>query len=175
MSNSTNTSGQIDFTMWLLRLVAYVIDAIIIGIVVYVIDAIIAVSIVLTGGFFLFVGYGLFLLFFGLLSILYFIILDVVWGATIGKRLLGFDVQQVKSGRVTFGQSFVRNISKIFFPFLFLDWVIAVVTAGNDRRQKLTDRWAGTTVAQVRQPFESMSSQPSQPTQQPPAPPPPST
>ena len=172
---STSNSGQIDFTMWLWRLVAYVIDAIIIGIVVAIIDSIIAISVVLTGSFFLFVGYGLFLLVFGLLSILYFVILDVVWGATIGKRLLGFDVQRVKTGRVTFGQSVVRNISKIFWLFLFLDWIIAVATAGNDCRQKLTDRWAGTTVVQIRPPFQSLSGQQPQPAPAPPPPPPPTT
>ena len=41
---------------------------------------------------------GLWLTFglFGLLSILYFIILDVVWGGTIGKRLMGLQVQTGK-------------------------------------------------------------------------------
>jgi len=165
---TSNTAGQIDFTMWLWRLIAYIIDSIIIGIVVAIIDFIIAFSIVLSGAFFLFVGYYLFFLVFGLLSILYFIILDVVWGATIGKRLLGLEVQKVQGGRVSFGQSIIRNISKIFVLFLFLDWLIAVVTAGNDRRQKLTDRWAGTTVAQVKQPFQTATTTP------PSSPPPPS-
>jgi len=165
---TSNTAGQIDFTMWLWRLIAYIIDSIIIGIVVAIIDFIIGLAIVLSGAFFLFAGFGLFFLVFGVLSILYFIILDVVWGATIGKRLLGLEVQKVQGGRVSFGQSIIRNISKIFVLFLFLDWLIAVVTAGNDRRQKLTDRWAGTTVAQVKQPFQTATTTP------PSSPPPPS-
>ena len=165
---TSNTAGQIDFTMWLWRLIAYIIDSIIIGIVVAIIDFIIGLAIVLSGAFILFAGFGLFFLVFGVLSILYFIILDVVWGATIGKRLLGLEVQKVQGGRVSFGQSIIRNISKIFVLFLFLDWLIAVVTAGNDRRQKLTDRWAGTTVAQVKQPFQSATATP------PSSPPPPS-
>ena len=162
---TTSSSGQIDFTMWLYRLVAYIIDSIIIGIVVFIIDFIIGILIVLSGAFF-----GVYFLFFGvfgLLSILYFIILDVIWGATIGKRVMGFDVELEKGGKISYGKSFIRNISKIFPLFLFLDWLIAVVTAGNDRRQKLTDRWAGTTVVQIKQPFQSATT--------PQSPPPPTT
>ena len=153
--------------MWLWRLIAYIIDSIIVGIVAFIIEFIIGIAIVLSGAFFLFVGYYFFFLAFGLLSILYFIILDVVWGATIGKRLMGLDVELEKGGRISYGKSFIRNISKIFILFLFLDWLIAIVTAGNDKRQKLTDRWAGTTVVQIKQPFQSSTT-----TASPPPPPP---
>ncbi len=146
--------GQLDFSLWLIRLIAYIIDSIIIccsnmhnrhhncgnsG------------SISSHRRLFLFLRWHLayFSDYFGLLSILYFIILDVFWGATIGKRVMGLQVQTVKGGKVPFGKSFIRNISKIFRLFLFLDWLIAIVTAGPDKRQKLTDRWAGTTVVQA--------------------------
>ena len=164
---TTSSSGQVDFNHWLWRLVAYVIDAIIIGIVSVIIGIILAAAIVLTGAF-LFVGYGLFFSLFGILSILYFIVLDVVMGATIGKRVMGLEVQTVKGGRVSFGESFIRNISKIFPLVLFLDWLIAAVTEGKDRRQKISDRWAGTTVVQVKQPFQTVTSSPSPPPSAPP-------
>ena len=90
---TTDNSGQIDFMHWLIRLIAYIIDAVIISIVSFIIGIILAAVIVLSGAFFLFVGYWLFLLTFGILSILYFIILDVYWGATIGKRVMGLQVQ----------------------------------------------------------------------------------
>ncbi len=165
MTDSSST-GQIDFGHWVIRLVAYIIDSIIIGIVAGIIGIILAAAIVLSGSFFLFAGYGLFFLTFGLLSLLYFIILDVAWGATIGKRLMGLQVRNVNGGRTSIDKSFIRNISKIFWLFLFLDWLVAVVTAGSDRRQKLTDRWAGTTVVQTKQPFASVGAPP------PPPPPP---
>ena len=41
-------------------------------------------------------------------------------GATIGKRVMGLEVQTVKGGRVSFGESFIRNISKIFVFSSFL-------------------------------------------------------
>ena len=157
MSNSNNsgqqTSGQLDFSLWLIRLIAYIIDGIIIFVATFVLSIILAIALavaVLTTGNLLFYG-GIWLTFglFGLLSILYFIILDVVWGATIGKRVMGLKVQTVKGAKVSFGQSFIRNISKINPLFVFLDWLIAIVTTGPDKRQKITDRWAGTTVAQA--------------------------
>lgn len=175
MTTSSN-SGQIDLNHWLLRLIAYIIDAIIIFIVTTILGiiiAIIAVAAIATGSV-LFYG-GLWITFglFGLLSILYFIILDVAWGGTIGKRIMGLQVQTVKGGKVSIGQSFIRNISKIFPLLLFLDWLIAVVTAGNDRRQKLTDRWAGTTVVQTgKSPIQFTSSETPPPSQPPSTPPP---
>ena len=162
----SNSTGQLDLGHWVIRLVAYIIDAIIISVVSTIIGIIVAAAIVLTGAFFLFAGYGLFFLTFGLLSILYFIILDVAWGATIGKRLMGLQVQKVNGGKISIDKSFIRNISKIFPLLLFLDWLVAAVTAGADRRQKLTDRWAGTTVVQIKQPFASTGASP------PPPPPP---
>ena len=161
---STNKSGQVDFTHWVIRLIAYIIDAIIIFIVTTILGiivALIAVAAIASGSSVLFYG-GIWLTFglFGLLSILYFIVLDVIWGGTVGKRVMGLEVQLEKGGRISFGKSFIRNISKIFPLFLFLDWLIAIVTAGNDRRQKLTDRWAGTTVAQIKQVFQSAAPSP---------------
>ena len=64
---------------------------------------------------------------------LYFIISDVAWGGTIGKRIMGLQVQTTNGSRISIDKSFIRNISKIskiFWLLLFLDWLIAVVTAG---------------------------------------------
>jgi len=80
--------------------------------------------------------------------VLYFIFLDVYWGGTIGKKFLGLQVQQVNGAAVTFDKSVIRNISKIFWVFLILDWLIGILTPG-DKRQKYSDRFAGTIVVQV--------------------------
>lgn len=153
MTTSNNsgqqTSGQLDFSLWLIRLIAYIIDGIIIFVVTAILGVIAALAFVATGSLFFFGGIWLTFGLFGLLSILYFIILDIAWGATIGKRLMGLKVQTANGAKITFMQSIIRNISKIFWVFLFLDWLIAIVTAGPDKRQKLTDRWAGTTVVQA--------------------------
>ena len=80
----------------------------------------------------------------------------------------------VNGGKVTTEKAFIRNISKIFWPFLILDWLIGIATAG-DKRQKYTDRIAGTTVVQVRQAFQSATAAPSSTPPPSTVPPPPPT
>jgi uncharacterized RDD family membrane protein YckC len=164
----TESSSQIDMNHWLYRFLAYVIDSIIIGIPVYIIWNFVFWSIFWSGAWWM-LGYGSWLLlpfFFGIIEVLYFAILDVSWGATIGKRVLGLQVQMVNGSKIQFGAAFIRNISKIYPLFLLLDWIIGIATPGSDRRQKYTDRMAGTTVVSVKQPFASVTP--------PPPPPPPS-
>jgi uncharacterized RDD family membrane protein YckC len=164
----TTDSGQVDLTHWIYRLIAYIIDSIIIGIPAAIIYFIIILAAVVANPFLLAWGSWLVLPFlFGILQLLYFMILDTAWGGTIGKRVLGLQVQMVNGNKVPFDKSFIRNITKVYGLFLFLDWLVAVITPGADKRQKYTDRIAGTTVVQARQAFASS-------TPPPPPPPPPS-
>jgi uncharacterized RDD family membrane protein YckC len=164
----TTDSGQLDLTHWIYRLIAYIIDSIIIGIPAAIIYFIIILAAVVANPFLLAWGSWLVLPFlFGILQLLYFMILDTAWGGTIGKRVLGLQVQMVNGNKVPFDKSFIRNITKVYGLFLFLDWLVAVITPGADKRQKYTDRIAGTTVVQARQAFASS-------TPPPPPPPPPS-
>jgi uncharacterized RDD family membrane protein YckC len=161
----TTNSEQIDWGHWILRLVAFIIDTIIISIVAGIILFIAAIGIVF-GGFF--VGFGYFLLFWlidGILYVLYFTIFDAYWGATLGKRFLGLQVQMVNGGKVPFDKSLIRNLSK-FFGLVIIDWLIGILTPG-DKRQKFSDRYAGTIVVQTKQSFASAAVPP------PPPPPPP--
>jgi uncharacterized RDD family membrane protein YckC len=166
----TGSSPQIDFGHWILRLIAYIIDSIITGIVAWILVSFVLVSLLLTDAFYwLYIGWGYYLILLfavGILQLLYFIVLDVAWGGTIGKRILGLQVQMVNGSKVTIDKSFMRNISKIFVLFVLLDWLGGIFTSGSDNRQKYTDRMAGTTVVQVSQAFASVS--PTQPPTQPP-------
>lgn len=161
----TESGSQVDMNHWLYRFLALVIDSIIIAIPVYIIWNFVFWSLLWSGALWM-IGFGgswlIFPFFLGLIQVLYFAILEVSWGATIGKRILGLQVQTLKGAKVNFSQAFVRNISKIYWIFLLLDWLIAIITPGADRRQKYTDRMAGTTVVQVRQAFASVTSPPSQ-------------
>ena len=162
----TTNNEQIDFTHWIYRLIAYIIDSIIIGIPVAIIYFVVLLAVVFSSPFFIvYGGWLVFPFLFGVLQFLYYMVLDTAWGGTIGKRVMGLQVQMVNGSKVTYGKSFIRNISKIYPLFLFLDWLIGVVTAG-DKRQKFTDRYAGTIVIQARQAFQSVT---------PPPPPPPPT
>jgi uncharacterized RDD family membrane protein YckC len=161
---STGSSSQFDINHWLLRLIAFIIDSIIIGIVAVIIFFLIS------GGSWYAWGWGWYLgwpFLLGILEILYFVFMEVSYGATLGKRVLGLQVQMVNGSKVTFDKAFIRNMSKIYWLFLLLDWILGVAIAGHDQRQKYTDRIAGTTVVSVEQAFSSVSTPP------PPPPPPP--
>jgi len=165
MSVENRSSTQVDFGHWLLRLIALIIDSIALAIIAYVIFWFAIVPLAFTA------SWGWVLLFpfiYGILALLYFIIMEVTWGATIGKNILGFKVQMSNGSKVTFDKSFIRNVSKVFWLFLFLDWLVAIVTPGPDPHQKYSDRIAGTTVVSTKPGF-------GQQTPPPPPPPPPGT
>jgi uncharacterized RDD family membrane protein YckC len=156
---------------WLYRLLAFIIDSIIIGIVAGIIWTFVILSLIFGGGV-SWLGWGFYLglpFLLGILELLYFVFMEVTYGATLGKRVLGLQVQTVNGSKVTLDKAFIRNISKIYWLFLLIDWIIGVATPGHDQRQKYTDRIAGTTVISVKQAFSSVATPP------PPPPPPPAS
>jgi uncharacterized RDD family membrane protein YckC len=173
---TTGSSSELDINHWLFRFLAALIDGIITLIPGYIIFWVIQgilwpVPSILSGWYWggwapWWATWLLLPLIFGLIWVLYSAFLDTSWGATIGKRVLGLQVQMVNGSKVTFNAAFIRNISKIIWFFLLLDWILGIATPGADRRQKYTDRMAGTTVVQVRQAFAAAAP--------PPPPPPPS-
>ena len=162
---------------WIYRLIALIIDSIITGIIGYIIY-ILLVPLLFTSTTIFGITYlnipwyaGVFLLpfIYGIVLVLYSAFLEVSWGGmTLGKKILGLQVQTSSGGKVTFDKAFIRNISKIYWLLLFLDWLVGIVTPGN-KLQKYTDRIAGTVVVQTKQPFASAGAPP------PPPPPPPPT
>jgi len=176
MSVESKSSTQVDFGQWLIRFIALVIDSIPLSIIAYIIFWFGIVPFWFTTSVFGIATYvsvawwGWFLIFpllYGIFALLYFIIMEITMGATIGKKILGLEVQMTNGSKVTLDKSFIRNISKLFGILLFLDWLVAVVTPGPDPRQKYTDRVAGTTVVSIKQAFGG------QPQPPPPPPPPP--
>jgi uncharacterized RDD family membrane protein YckC len=151
------TFEQIDWNHWILRLVAFIIDSIIFGVVTGVLGLFLPLDLL----------FGT--LIWGVLLWLYFTLFDIYMGATIGKRLLGIQVQTVTGGRVTIDKALIRNLSKIIPPLLLIDWLIGVVTPG-DKRQKFLDRTAGVTFVRPIEGYTAYSSTPP-----PPPPPPPPT
>jgi len=149
---TSGQSAQLDLGHWLLRLIAYIIDSVIIAIAIIILSIPLWIIGIL-GGFWLFnAGFLLFgfPLLVGLLLVVYVLYSEVNWGGTLGKRIVGLRVQTVSGSRINYSQSFLRNISKIHWILLFLDWLIGVATPG-DRKQKYMDRLAGTVVVQVGQ------------------------
>lgn len=157
-------SSEFDFNHWLYRLLALVVDSIIASAIAWVIYSFAISPLLWTVN----IGFGMtfvaapwwggvfvYPFIYGLILLLYSAVLDVSWGATVGKRILGLQVQMANGGKVDFGKAFIRNISKIYPLFLLLDWIIGIATPGADKRQKYTDRMATTTVVSIKQPFSA--------------------
>jgi len=164
-----STGQQVDMgSHWLLRIVAAIIDSIPWSIVVYIIAWALFWG---RWGFWWWAGWlawGSWLIWFFLWGIIWVIYSTVMeassWQASLGKKVMGLQVQMLDSSKAPFGKTFMRNISKIFWPILLIDWIIGIATPGRDPRQRYFDRIAGTTVVSVKQVFGAAA---------PPPPPPP--
>jgi len=131
---------------WVRRLVAFIIDAIIIGIAIWIFTFIFAF------GFFWFSHFSWFFMWSfinGSITLLYTGFFEGIRGATIGKELLKLKVI-CHQDRMDFVKGLIRNVSKIFWVLLILDLLIAFFTDGHPK-QRYLDRIANTTVEDVRE------------------------
>lgn len=130
------------------RVVAYIIDWIIVTILSSILAAVAFSAALATGGFgVLFWGVGW--LVFALLAILYWAVQEGFWGASLGKKIMGLRVVGT-TGPLDIVKAVMRNVTKVFGLFLLLDWIVGLATEG-DPRQKFSDRFAGTTVVRADQ------------------------
>ncbi len=151
MSSGT---GQFDFNHWLSRLIAYIIDGIITGIAAAIIWVPATIISALAGSYFIevwgWLGYSSL---WGIIQVVYFTALETYWGTSVGKRILGFQVQQTNGAKLTVEKALIRNISKILWPILILDFLVSALSTGADKRQKFSDRIAQTTVVSITHAF----------------------
>jgi uncharacterized RDD family membrane protein YckC len=127
---------------WLRRIIAAFIDGVIMMILGIIISVIIAIIAFIIPG-----GYLLTALISGTIWLLYSWILEATKGATIGKQLLNLRVVSLE-GPMNFTNALVRNISKIYWLFFLIDWIVGFVTDG-DPRQRWFDRFSNTTVVRT--------------------------
>lgn len=80
------------------------------------------------------------LILFHILFYFYSSLTEGVEGKTIGKRIFKLKVVSYV-GKVTFRQSFKRNIPKLFLPFLLMDILLAL-SGEEDPRQRLFDKFS---------------------------------
>jgi len=144
---------------WFRRLIAYVIDWIIVLIAAAIITGIAALitgvaGLLLTSNpasFFFPFGpfYGGIIGLEALLLLLYFTLMEATYQKTVGKSLMGLKVKTLNGEPVNLEKSFIRNLSKIYWLLLLLDVVIGLfeqVTPG----QKFSDKFANTIVVSSR-------------------------
>ncbi|MGH2639906.1 MAG: RDD family protein [Rhabdochlamydiaceae bacterium] len=115
---------------WFRRVIAYIIDWIIVSIAAAILG-LIAVGLLVglsaftaTNFFFPFGGIGFGILgISALLFLLYFTVMEGTYQRTVGKSFLGLRVSTVDGGPIDMGQAFIRNISKIYWLLLLLDLI----------------------------------------------------
>ena len=142
----TLTKDQKAQEYWIWRVVAIVVDWIAVYIVLGVIALLIALPAFLVGGGALVAGVvGPLAVLWGIVFVLYFAVTESVWGASLGKHLFNLKVKSKTGSNPTFGEAFVRNISKIYWLLLLLD-VIVGLALSKGYQQKYSDHLMGTTV-----------------------------
>jgi uncharacterized RDD family membrane protein YckC len=130
---------------WLRRLVAIIIDSVLISIATLILVVIIfwASSVSMpwwgTNGF-------VFSFFSGIPLFLYSALTENIYGYTLGKRIMNLKVVKGEGRRPPMNIAFLRNVTKIYGLALLLDVVIALALPNRDPTQKYTDTYAGTMV-----------------------------
>ena len=150
---STLTRDSAAQEYWVKRLLAYVIDAIIVYAAIGLIAAATVLPAFLMGVFV--PGSSPHVAFLGgflgtvssLILVLYFTCAEATYGKTIGKGVMKLKVTTEGGGRPSLGTSFLRNLSKINWVLLLLDVILGLALETGYRR-KFSDRYLGTSVTQ---------------------------
>ena len=134
---------------WVNRFLALIVDAIIVFIPLLIITVVVAIFVALGGftPFGILVG-GVVSILWTLIFVLYNIVTENMWGASFGKRFFHLKVVNKAGANPNAGESFVRNISKIYWLLLLLD-VIVGLALSKDYNQKYSDKFIGTSVVQA--------------------------
>jgi uncharacterized RDD family membrane protein YckC len=134
---------------WIRRLVAFIIDSIIAFIATMIIAVIISIPFIIMAAATGWTGYifNPFIVpfFVGILSVLYFALLESWYGWTFGKKIMNLKTVKLDGQKPPLDAAFIRNISKIYWILVLIDVIIGLATPG-DPNQKVSDRFAGTTV-----------------------------
>ncbi len=137
---------------WARRLIAFVIDAVIVTVVLAIIAIVVSIPFIISLSFSSTAlrafpaWWGLSLV--GLIPLvvfLYFFLAEGLYGRTLGKEIMGLRVQRVDGKPMDLRNSFVRNISKIYWVLLLIDVAVGLGTHG-EMSQKWSDRYISTKV-----------------------------
>jgi len=131
---------------WLNRLLALVVDALIVIIPLVILTIIIAIFVAIGGftPFGIIVG-GVVSIVWYFVFILYNMVMETTYGASFGKRIFHLKVVSKTGSNPNLAESFVRNLSKIYWLLLLLD-VIVGLAVSKGYQQKYSDKFMGTSV-----------------------------
>jgi uncharacterized RDD family membrane protein YckC len=135
---------------WLERLIALIIDGVIIVVGVGILSFALAFPSILGGlttGNFIPASaiFGATSALYGVIAFFYFALADHLYSATAGKAIMGLKVTTLDGHVPRLDQTLIRNISKIYWLILLLD-VIVGLAIQKDYRQKYSDVYAKTLV-----------------------------
>ena len=112
------------------RVIAYVIDFFVVSAFMWIVSYLLSLIINPYGSFQI---YTYFPYVVPVLGLLYFVVLEKSKGSTVGKALMYLRVISRNGRRISWIQSIVRNLTKIFsFPVIF-DWPIGKILKRSDR------------------------------------------
>lgn len=129
---------------WIKRLIAYIIDSILVSVVAGILLFIIRLPIYIANPFAL-IDPFFFPFTSGLLLTLYSVLMEFYRGSTIGKGLMGLKVVTKAGGNLSLEKTLIRNISKIHGLLLILDFIGGLI-ASPELDQKYSDKMANTIV-----------------------------
>ena len=139
--------------LWIKRVVAFIVDSIIVGIILVIVSIIFTVLLLpvrlVTVDAFTGFSAGVSTILSPLIVYGYYTFFEGSFSATIGKTLLGLRVIPTRGGTMTYKKAFIRNLTKPwnwFIAVLFLlDLLLGLATEG-DPRERFMDTLAGTVV-----------------------------
>jgi uncharacterized RDD family membrane protein YckC len=145
---------------WIRRLIAFIIDCVIVVIGTFIIGVIIFVPLIIvaaaTGLPWILFNPWAFPFLAGLLSLIYSALLESFYGWTFGKKIMNLRVQKVSGQKLSLDLALIRNASKIYWILVLVDVIVGLATPG-DPHQKIGDRMAGTTVTAITAPTPTPS------------------
>lgn len=150
---------------WIRRLVAFIIDSVIVSVFTWIVAAIVSIPFILMAAatglpWYMFNPFS-FPFFAGILSVFYFTLLETYYGWTFGKKIMKLESRKLDGQRPPLDSALIRNVSKIYWVLVLIDTVIGLATLG-DPHQKITDRVAGTiVVSTAASPFSGLTAAPS--------------
>jgi uncharacterized RDD family membrane protein YckC len=150
----TLTRDSVAQGYWIERVFAYVIDVVLIWLVIFVLSILVFIPTLITGPFSILsfaglaAGLGVLSAISGVIVVLYFTVAEALYGRSIGKSLFRLKVVAEGGGLPSLAQSFIRNISKIYWLLLLLDIIVGLALEA-DYKKKFSDRYARTTVVKA--------------------------
>jgi uncharacterized RDD family membrane protein YckC len=132
-------------TLWITRVIAYAVDSFIVGALGVLLSLMaylpLWVGSVFSGGLD-WTGVWRLPFILGAGQVIYFTLMEYMYGASLGKQLLGLSVEASSGGKPSPVAAFMRNATKIYAVALFIDVVMGLALT-EDPRDKFTDGVSG--------------------------------